>query len=328
MLKTIESFPENFLKLSLKSIQEINGENLKIETQISADENADCPYKEPTEATWPPSDSDRRLIKLTAENEKIQIVGVDVSSRKIGISKNGLLCAYRGTIVWHDEYCYRYRRYGPFIFHINNDSTNGKAASPYRLQPLEVMGRIQVLLERELQEYTCRQFTDSIILFDGCLTPQSTSEQTFNIARKNRNKILAIAKRSRIFENKCTTYSLDAAFPCLLLLGEPLSKIGDSFRSYAWTFAVKLCRSGLSFRLDADSSLSFNEVLSSVQMLMGNDLLVHGYPETLRVAHTLSIFTPLETLALQRFLTEKYHVRIERVENARRTLFGPFGGNG
>ncbi|MEM2915317.1 MAG: hypothetical protein QXH91_07975 [Candidatus Bathyarchaeia archaeon] len=71
--------------------------------------------------------------------------------------------------------------------------------------------------------------------------------------------------------------------------------------------------------------LSFEDALSTVQMLMGNDLLVQGYPETLRMAHTLSIFTSLEALALQRLLAENYNIKIQRIENMRRMLFGPFG---
>ncbi len=60
-------------------------------------------------------------------------------------------------------------------------------------------------------------------------------------------------------------------------------------------------------------------------LLLANELLEGGYPETLRLAHILSVFTEGEDLAIQSFLKKKYSFRIPAKFNLRRALFGPFG---
>ncbi|MEM2915318.1 MAG: hypothetical protein QXH91_07980, partial [Candidatus Bathyarchaeia archaeon] len=221
MLKAIErSFPENFRELSLKSIEEISGGSLKVESQF--DEEYITDFTESSEDIWLLTNFDKKIIELTPSNEKTQIVGVDVSSRKIGISKSGLLYAFRGTIVWRDEYCYKYRRYGPFLFHIKNCTVNSMERLCSTQQQFDAISETQIVLEREMQEYACQQFTNSIILLDGCLSPQNVTPQTLRVARGNQNKILAIAKKSRLFEGRYPLYSLEEApYPCILQVGEP-----------------------------------------------------------------------------------------------------------
>lgn len=82
---------------------------------------------------------------------------------------------------------------------------------------------------------------------------------------------------------------------------------------------------GFAFRLDVDKEFSDEQVVDAVQRLLGNDLVPHGYPETLRLAHIYSTFTANEVIGLQRCVTKEGNMKIVARTNLRRLLFGPFG---
>jgi hypothetical protein len=90
-------------------------------------------------------------------------------------------------------------------------------------------------------------------------------------------------------------------------------------------YAVKLTEGNCSFRLDIDRRLSGEEGIDAVQKLLGNDMILQSYPETLRLAHIYSTFTANEVIGIQRFITNRCGLKIVMRPNVRRILFGPFG---
>jgi len=56
-------------------------------------------------------------------------------------------------------------------------------------------------------------------------------------------------------------------------------------------------------------------------------LLKDSYPETLRLAHILSRFSANEVLAMQRYVTKNFGLRITSQTDIRQVLFGPYGGS-
>ena len=79
------------------------------------------------------------------------------------------------------------------------------------------------------------------------------------------------------------------------------------------------------FRLDVDKEIPSERAVASIERLIGNDLLVNGYPETLRLAHILCTFTANEVIGIQRYLAQEYKLKIVARPSIRRVLFGPFG---
>jgi hypothetical protein len=65
--------------------------------------------------------------------------------------------------------------------------------------------------------------------------------------------------------------------------------------------------------------------MSALEKLVGNDLYMQSYPETLRLAHILCTFTANEVLAMQHFITRKHGIQIVNRPDMHRLLFGPFG---
>jgi len=325
----MDFFPENLVNLSFESIHGLKGEKLEVEGLIRSEETLNLEGETETLnlKTFKKEDLEKRVFEISPLNDYVTVVGVDISLRKIGNTKNGVVCAFRGTVVWKDEYAYHYTRYGPLLYHL----TENHAKTVFGLKfdggnPNHNLGKIQFFVEKVFQKHVLRNLKNSIVLFDGCLSTQMVNVETLNLARKNNNRVLAFAKKSRLYSWSEPLKVLREKFsPCILCLNDLLS---ESFKStcLGWVFLAKLSKENFLFRLDVDKTLALDEAVQTVRRLIGNEHFHHGYPETLRIAHSLSILTRVEVIAIQRFLTEKLGIKILRPENHRRMLFGPFGG--
>ena len=90
-------------------------------------------------------------------------------------------------------------------------------------------------------------------------------------------------------------------------------------------YVAKLTGGSCTFRLDIDKRLSQMQAVEAVQKLLGNDLILQSYPETLRLAHIFSTFTATEVLGIQRCVAKESNIKILTRPNVRRILFGRFG---
>jgi hypothetical protein len=140
---------------------------------------------------------------------------------------------------------------------------------------------------------------------------------------------MAIAKNTRLLTGnykRLNIAALKAKPPYLIYIGKPLEAYARNFKSFGKTFIARFSREGFDFRLDADAELSLSRILANVGTLLSSETLMQGYPETLRVAHILSMLTPIEVLAIERFLAENYGVKVRKPRSIRRMIFGPYSG--
>jgi len=269
-----------------------------------------------------------RRVELQPTCDGSTVAAVDVSSRGIGWTGRGAIYALRGTIVWREEGAYRYLRCGPYLIHLKSTHF-----SPYGEQGCSLpTPNTQNTLERELQRYVCRSAKDAIILFDGCLEAALSGEQgalkkILDSAAGNRNTVIAVTKETNLSFSggKITSFLEGLQSPCIIDLDDLVAEWSKPFRLFGRVFVGRMAWGGYGFRLDVDRRLTVGEAAEAVGRLMGNDLMVQGYPETLRLAHILSFFTPAEVIGLQRFLVESYGLTPSRTQPLRRLLFGPFG---
>jgi len=194
-----------------------------------------------------------------------------------------------------------------------------------------------ILLERWLQTQIAAQSHSSLILLDGSLTagtydtPTTSLTQLLDTAHNNHNTVLAFTKVSRLRINghHLTDLINKAKPPSLLQIdGYPTTATAIAYTHIHFLgniYVAKLSPSPYSFRLDIDNRIPPDQAIDSVEHLLGNDLVLDGYPETLRLAHIYSTFTANEVLGIQRFLAQTHHIRIIQRPNVRRLLFGPFG---
>jgi hypothetical protein len=303
--------------------------------------------EEATQLLAEPGQPKLKSISLRPIKDETPVIAVDVSSMKIGETDVGILCAIRAAIVWKQKRQYRYLRIGPFPFHITEDNKNEvyhlfrqhsfieqpKPDYTCTLSLVFAPTRLGALLERWLQMRIATQTGNSLILLDGSLTAgtQDASvefiSQLLETARNRCNTVLAFTKitRLRLLGYRLTDYINKRTSPCLLQIGGYPMTLSNAVRLLGNVYVVKLSEGNCGFRLDIDRKLSHEKAVEAVQRLIGNDLILQSYPETLRLAHIYSTFTANEVIGIQRFLVQTHQLKIVTRPNVRRLLFGPFG---
>jgi len=281
------------------------------------------------------------LTPLKPIRDGTPIIGIDVSSIKIGTTEAGAVYAVRGAIVFNMNGRYRYLRFGPLPFHITRKSMremfkeiSGDLLFDSNFFPrIEPQSQLCNLVERWLQAYVSRLARESIILWDGSLTagisgsPTAELSKILRSARENSSIVMAFSKDTtvRFLEWRITDLIAEHKPPCLFEVDSfPLSS-PDFTRFLGRIYVAKLAEGGCAFRLDIDKAVSRVDCISAVERLLGNELVYQGYPETLRLAHIYSTFTASDVVGIQRFLAKNYGLRFIMRSNMHRTLFGPYG---
>ncbi len=90
-------------------------------------------------------------------------------------------------------------------------------------------------------------------------------------------------------------------------------------------YVARLTKGNYAFRLDIDKKTAIERRIEAIEKLLGNDWVLQGYPETLRLAHILCTFTANEVIAMQYFIACKYDLTIINRPDMHKILFGPFG---
>ena len=331
--------PQTFIELSLSSMKNIESSILQT-NQTTLNQPAAEHIADATPIMKIQQPSTIKTIPLQPAQEEKPVVAVDVSSIRIGETETGELCAIRGAIVWKEKNRYKYQRIGPFPFHITEQNKN-EIHKLFRNRYFEfseaqniinVSARMGNLLERWLQLGISCSTYGAIILWDGSMTagtvdsPADEVSRLLEVARNRLSTVLAFSKNTtlRFSGHKLTDYAGKAVPPCLLQMNDfPASSCPILFLGNI--YVAKLTRGVCSFRLDIDKKVPQEHGIEAVQSLLGSDLLVQSYPETLRLAHIYSTFTATEVIGIQRFIAHQYGLRIVTRPNVRRMLFGPFG---
>jgi hypothetical protein len=334
------TLPQRFIELSINSLRQVRSNALQYSQQfMQPDSCTDCPTQLQLK---------RQPLPLTPNHQETIVAAVDTSTIKIGETSTGIIIAIRGATVWKQNGKYRYKRLGPFIFHITeenknavynnlehayfNTAYNGSHQSSPPL--MQMPTRLASLLERWLQTSLAKTVNNAVILFDGSLTsgtidtPVHRMREILAIARRNRNTVLAFSKATSMRVNGYLITDLlpEGEAPYLLeTIGlrfkPPTVPLGD-------VYVARLHKSKMAFRLDIDCEIPLQSRMEAVEKLLGNDALQHSYPETLRLSHILCTFTANEVLAMQHFITRKHGIQIVNRPDMHRLLFGPFGKEG
>ena len=287
----------------------------------------------------------RTPIPLKPNHQETIIAAVDTSTIKIGETSTGIIIAIRGATTWKQNRNYRYTRLGPFIFHITEENKNevynileracfntyyasNRQAAPHLMQ---MPTRLASLLERWHQTMLAKTVNQGIILFDGsltsgtCDTPAQRMKEILSLTRRNSSTVLAFSKMTTLRVNGyLITDLLPNHEPPYLLettglrFKPPTVLLGD-------VYVAKLNKANYAFRLDIDKEIPLPERMNALEKLLGNDLYMQGYPETLRLAHILCTFTANEVLAMQHFITRKHGIQMINRPDMHKLLFGPFG---
>ena len=332
------TLPQQFIELSLHSLQSVHGQSFQLNQQPIQQINNRGEHPQTLTLRHDP-------ILLEPTHQESIVAAVDTSTIKIAETTAGIVIAVRGANVWKQNKTYRYTRLGPFIFHVTEENkrevynTLERAYFGYPYEHnhqgtpnlMQMPTRIASLLERWLQTMLSKTLDNALILFDGSLTsgtadtPTQRMKEILGAARKRGNIVLAFSKVTTLRVNghlitdllpeHKPPYLLEAAG---LTLKPPMVLLGD-------VYVAKLTKGNLAFRLDIDREIPFEPRIEAVRRLLGNDLFTESYPETLRLAHILCTFTANEVLAMRHFVTRRYGLQIINRPDMHRLLFGPFG---
>jgi hypothetical protein len=331
------TLPQRFLEQSIQSLKQVQPQRFQLNQQ---------PFQQYHTYEQHPSHLrlNRTPITLKPNHQETTIAAVDTSTIKIGETATGIIIAIRGATTWKQNRQYHYTRLGPFIFHITEENKNevyntlekayfntystNRQASPHLTQ---MPTRLASLLERWLQTMLAKTVDHGLILFDGSLTsgtfdtPVQRMKEILSLARKNKSTVLAFSKMTSLRVNGyLITEQLPKHEPPYLLettglrFKSPMITLGD-------VYVARLNKANYAFRLDIDRETPLQQRMTAVEKLLGNDLYMQGYPETLRLSHILCTFTANEVLAIKHFITRKHGIQIINRPDMHRLLFGPFG---
>jgi len=338
------TLPQTFLELSIQSIKTVEKQPLCLRELLN--------FQQDTMTTLPvPKHVIAKPISLKPKRDNSVVSAADVSSIKIGETSTGLLIAIRGAVVWKQNSDYRYLRVGPFLFHVTEENKheiynrlrrayfgfvhqNRKTAGLHSTSTpnlMQMQSRLTGLFEKWLQ-MSMTMAENGLILWDGALTagtpeaPLDVVERILEIARKRGAVVMGFSKmtRLRFLGYRITDLLTQSKPPCLLKL-DGYSKVCGPIRLLGDIYVARLAEGNCAFRLDLDRKLPNEQHVEAVQRLLGNDIVLQGYPETLRLAHILCTFTANEVIAMQRFIANKMKLNMVSRPNIRRILFGPYG---
>jgi len=273
------------------------------------------------------------VVPLSPVITRTTIAAVDVSSSGLGSTSDVEIHAIRGAITYLRDGRYECSRIGPLLVRIPLSRLDLGYDSETLIEQLVSKARNR--LERWLQGYACEAVSDGIVLFDGSLTagtpdnPTRALRQILDAGERNGNAVIGISKRTRLrlSGRKATSLAQAGDGPFLLDIDR---LVRSSFPEHpvdllGHVYLGRLAPDGMSFRIDVDDGLGSEDGVFKVRCLIGAELLYQGYPESLRIAHIHSTFTPSEVLAMKAYASKKFRLRIEPDPNYRRSLFGPFG---
>jgi hypothetical protein len=283
---------------------------------------------------WEPKNYHADIRPIIGIDEPTPVAAVDSSCVFIGdtaegsiySAKCGLALSFLGKPVMHFKI-------GPMIFYINDDAVRSsnldcKLAKFALFDTSAAKRMIRVRVERVIQNEISKFLANAVILVDGSLKSSVFEDRDngfkhiLQICKTNNNYLVGISKTTKlkvleqlasllIQKNNSCYINVETIVKNLIsnVIGRPL--------------LAKFSNNGLVLRADV-----LDEPTESLGRLLTNDALSHGYPETLRLAHHVSIFTKTDISCIRSFIISKFNIREMMYEDVRRTLLGSLCARG
>jgi len=238
--------------------------------------------------------------------DAVSIIAVDSSSTTIAETEDGGIYAVKaGACIIRDGKTY-FQKFGPFIAYIGLDNLDKISSA------LSAKIGYAVAVDKQMALKFLRNLIENMIIEDGVneikkvevLVDGSFKEPPFdlgrysllNIMKKNSDRamFLGISKSSNIrairaFYSGFSGPSIQFADISALIYSLSKGEFGKKL-------LIKMDEYGFVFRADIDDYSEPAYVLASLKK---SDHLIHGYPESLKIAHLLSIFTSAEVAGVR-----------------------------
>ena len=269
--------------------------------------------------------------------ESCDIASVDSSCISIGETEEGALYAVKsGVSIYNNGKPKAYHIYGPYVVYVDEQAVR----QVYRDNPLReklvklvtleyeyAKNLVRVVIEREVLKYMSTTLNSDIILCDGSLKSSMFEVEGYSLkeimkfARENGNTIVGVSKSSKLkFVRKVANYLeiLNYA-PVKVDVHHVVDNMLSKLEGHI--FVVKFKKHGYAFRVDIPYDSVF-DVDTFLGKILNNDGFRHGYPESLIMAHSISIFNNVEQVSIKSALTRSLNMIQVPTSRLRKSLLG------
>lgn len=260
------------------------------------------------------------------------VYAIDSSSARLAETDEGSIYAIKYAIVMSSkrQTLYHYK-IGPMMFYLSNETARDpeldhKLANLVLFDHESAQRLARVRIERAIQYELSKIVNNSIILVDGSLRAsvfESNQHNLKNIVEYcniNKNSLIGITKKTNLKILRSISIPLAKCRSPVYMDIDHVIKglIGDSIGN---NLLVKFGEAGSPIlrvdMVDPEGSKNF-----ALGKLLGNDSINFGYPESLRLAHHISTFSPIEIECIRGHLLSKYRLMEVPTDDIRSTLLG------
>ena len=274
------------------------------------------PYFEATDADQAPG-------CILPIKEGRPVASVDSTCILIGETAQGALYAARTAVgISYEGSLRRFFRLGPILVYASPSGLSGLSPSipesemDFLLSDPTVAERyIRNNVERRVIATLAKAEENLIVMADGSLRhPMGQIASPF-VWRTSGRCLVGFSKSSNLIMN-------EGAMSVLAGAPRPSYLVMDN--GAVSTVLAKFTRDGLVFRLDLAGAEAVEAILGRI---LWNDAFSSGYPESLKVAHHLSIFSRAEGQALKALVAKRFRVRQLHAFPLRKVALGSFRGS-
>jgi hypothetical protein len=308
-----KEFEEAFAELSENAERELSGRRFA----FSRYGRELYPYFEETDATLVPG-------CIIPVKEGRPVASVDSTCMLLGETSQGALYAARTAVgVSFEGSLRRFFRLGPILVYASASGLTGMGSRPSSPEFSMILSD-HALAERVIRNSIERRVVDAlmagdeelIVMADGSLK-HPLGQFSGGAPRKWKSKscVVGFSKSSNlIFSEEAVGVLSKSEVPSYYKVGDGPIK----------TVLAKFSSDGLVFRLDLSEETEPMEVI--LGRIMYNDAFASGYPDSLKVAHHLSVFSNAEDQALKAFVTRRFRLRQLPTFSLRTIALGSFKG--
>jgi hypothetical protein len=253
------------------------------------------------------------------------VSSVDSTCVLVGETSQGALYAARTAVgISLEGSLRRYFRLGPILVYATPNGLSGlrntmtTSELDLLLNDHAVAERfIRNVVERRVVEALAVSEQETIVMADGSLKHPMGQFSGRPLQRTSkRNCLVGFSKSSNLILSEDAVRALTSTSgPCYYIVEDGPVR----------TVLAKFTSGGLVFRLDLCGSEE--PAQTTLGRIMWNDAFSSGYPDSLKVAHHLSIFSKAEDQALKTFVAKRFRVKQLSTFPLRKIALGGFRGS-
>jgi len=253
------------------------------------------------------------------------VASVDSSCVLVGETSDGALYAARAAVgISYEGIVRRFVRLGPALVYVSRSGVTGIRAEVTSLELDALISdhsvaerAIRNKIERRVMESLLSSREELVVMADGSLKhPFGQFSGSLPSPRARNNLLIGFSKSSNLILSEGAVGSLSRA------RGAAYHVLDDD--GPVITLLAKFCTDGLVFRLDLVNTRE--EVSDVLGRVLWNDAFPAGYPESLKLAHYLSVFTKADGEAIKALVTKRFRLKRLPTFTLRRIALGGFNG--